>query len=250
MAMVLVASTSAAHADPFAKPSAPEARAHLDQGNKLYDLRRFDAAADEYKAGALVEPAAIFDYNLGQCYRQLGKYDDAIWFYQRFISRGQPTGKVLDAVNGFIAQMKAEQEKAAMSAKPTEPAPTTPATTPQPAAVVIATPPPSHHTDVIGISLGAVGGVAAGVGIALLWDAHRLNSDADNTTSQMQRDALRSKADSRQLAGTIIGIGGVVLVGTAVIEHYVLRHEPARSNDTASWQVGFSSNGFIVSGQF
>jgi hypothetical protein len=113
----------AARANPLAKPAAAEARNHLVLGNKLYGVRSFDEAAAEYKAGALVEPAPVFDYNLGQCFRQLGKYQEAIWHYERFLTRGNPQGELLDAVNGFIAQMKSELEKRAMTQKPTEPAP-------------------------------------------------------------------------------------------------------------------------------
>lgn len=51
-------------------------------------MREFDGAVKEYKAGALIESAAIFDYNLGQCYRQLGKYADAIWHYERCLRSG------------------------------------------------------------------------------------------------------------------------------------------------------------------
>jgi hypothetical protein len=49
------------------------AREHLIRGNRLYNTRAFDAAIEAYKAGALAEPAPVFDYNLGQTYRQLGR---------------------------------------------------------------------------------------------------------------------------------------------------------------------------------
>jgi tetratricopeptide (TPR) repeat protein len=73
---------SAARADPFAKPATPEAREHLTRGNRLYGVRSFEEAIAEYKAGALVEPAPVFDYNLGQCFRQLRRYREALWYYE------------------------------------------------------------------------------------------------------------------------------------------------------------------------
>jgi hypothetical protein len=98
------------------------------RGNRLYGIRSFDQAIEEYKAGVLVEAAPVFDYNLGQCFRQLGKYQEAIWHdelwhYERFITRGDPQGEVLDVVNGFLAQMKSELDKKAMPQKPTGPGP-------------------------------------------------------------------------------------------------------------------------------
>src|ERR1041385_5826762 len=112
-------------ADPLARPGSPEARGHLIRGNRLYGVRSFEEAAAEYKAGAVIEPAPVFDYNLGQCFRQLGKYQDAIWHYERFLSRGNPQGELLDAVKGFIAQMKAELDRKAMTQPPTDPEPST-----------------------------------------------------------------------------------------------------------------------------
>lgn len=88
----------AARADPFAKPASPEAREHLIRGNRLYGVRSFEEAITEYKAGALVEPAPVFDYNLGQCFRQLGRYQEALWYYQQFLSSGNPEGEVLGAI--------------------------------------------------------------------------------------------------------------------------------------------------------
>src|SRR5882724_11088677 len=90
---------------PLARPTNHEACEHLDRGNKLYNLRSFDEAIREFKAGALIESAPVFDYNLGQAYRQLGKYKDALWHYDRFLNYGRPTGELLDAVTGFMAEM-------------------------------------------------------------------------------------------------------------------------------------------------
>lgn len=44
-----------------------------------YGGQHRDVVIVEYNAGALVEPAPVFDYNLGQSYRQLGKYREALW---------------------------------------------------------------------------------------------------------------------------------------------------------------------------
>jgi hypothetical protein len=53
----------------IARPTDPAALAHFNQGNAHYKVREFAKAVEEYKAGELIQAAAIFDYNLGQCYR-------------------------------------------------------------------------------------------------------------------------------------------------------------------------------------
>lgn len=264
VAALVVAGSSVAFAgDPFAKPNAADARDHLAKGNKLYAVRDFEKAIEEYKAGALVEGAPIFDYNLGQCYRQLGKYDDAIWFYDRFINRGQPTGDVLAAVNDFISQMKAEREKKAMTQPPIEAAPNskgsastepgvtpTPSTTTQPAKSEVIAPQSasSQGKDWLGIGLVAVGGVGIVVGGGLLWDAHSINNDANATADQKSRDALHSKADTRSLTGTIVGVAGVAVLATGVIKLVVGRHHDTPT--TAQWDVGATSDSVFVFGRF
>jgi tetratricopeptide (TPR) repeat protein len=265
VAALVVSGSSIAHAgDPFAKPNATEARDHLAKGNKLYAVRDFEKAIDEYKAGALVEGAPIFDYNLGQCYRQLGKYDDAIWFYERFINRGQPTGDVLSAVNDFISQMKAEREKKAMTQPPIEAAPngkgsaSSEVAAPTTLPVVSASPKTepaapgdsssSQGKDWLGIGLVAVGGVGVVVGGGLLWDAHSINDDANNTADQKSRDALHSKADTRSLTGTIVGVAGVAVLATGVIKLVVGHHHATPT--TARWDVGASSDSVFVFGRF
>src|ERR687889_559146 len=90
--------SGAAYADAIAKPTSPGALAHLSRGARLYDNRSFEEAIMEFKEGALIEPAPVFDYDLGQAYRKLGKYEEALWHYDRFVTNGRPTGKVLEAV--------------------------------------------------------------------------------------------------------------------------------------------------------
>jgi len=251
---LLLVSTTPAHADdPFEKPSAADARDHLSKGNKLYAVRDFEKAIEEYKAGALVESATIFDYNLGQCYRQLGKYDDAIWFYERFVNRAHPTGEVLSAVNEFIAQMKAERDKKAMTQAPTEaaPAPSSPPiahVNPAPSPTTSAPAPHAHKSHYFAAGLAIAGGVGVIVGGGLLWDAHSLNNDANHTTSQQGRDALHDKADTRSLTGMIVGIGGVALVGTGVAMWLFSRD--SGTSDSISWHVSASTDSLFVFGNF
>ena len=229
-----------AHADPLSKPASAEARNHLTLGNRLYGVRSFDEAAAEYKAGALIEPAPVFDYNLGQCFRQLGKYQEAIWHYERFITHGNPQGELLDAVNGFLTQMKSELDKKAMTQRPTEPGPTGPSEKLQPAPITLhAAQPPAENsgaetgrsrwTTTRRIALGAatigVVGLAAGVAFGVQTqgfkdDASRLCpttscADADKASNA---NALADRAARRAtLANVSFGVGTGMIVGAAIL---------------------------------
>ena len=228
-----------AHAESQKKLASAEARRHLTRGNKLYNIRSFDQAIEEYKAGALVEEAPVFDYNLGQCFRQLGKYQEAIWHYERFLNRGDPQGEVLDAVNGFLAQMKSELDKKAMTQKPTEPGPgpSNPSQELQPSPITphAAQPLPENSvaetarspwstTRRIALGVGAVGvvGLAAGVVFGVQTqgfkdDAAQLCStnscaDADRANTLTERATRRAT-----LANVSFGVGAGMIVGAAIL---------------------------------
>jgi tetratricopeptide (TPR) repeat protein len=244
-----------ANADPLSKPASPEARSHLALGNRLYGVRSFDEAVAQYKAGAIIEPAPVFDYNLGQCFRQLGKYQEAIWHYERFLSRSDPQGELLDAVNGFIAQMKSELDKKAMTQKPTEPGPTattsrvaesTPAilrTQPQAGQV-----PEAWYNDGFGWGLAGAGVVFGAVAGGLLIDAASLTGDANASPSQQERGRLRDKASSRNMLGAIIGIGGAGLLVTGIVKLALYRNAPP--SHAASLGIAATAGGVLVFGRF
>jgi tetratricopeptide (TPR) repeat protein len=253
VAMVQLPPRAAFADDPLAKPTNAEARDHLTAGNKLYRVREFEKAVEEYKAGALTQDVPVFHYNLGQCYRQLGKYEEAIWHYERFLDRGQPTGELKSAVEAFITQMKGELEKKAMTQPPVEPAPepkTQPA--PQPVQPVVPTPATvpaeSWYADPIGWSLVGTGVVGVGVSGVLLMSANGIDSDANNEPAQQARMDLREKADSRRTIATIVGIGGAGLLVGGIVKLAI--HPAAQERPMTSWNIGVTGNGVQVFGTF
>lgn len=231
------------------RPTKQEAVAHFQQGNAHYKVRDFEQAVKEYKAGALIEPAAIFDYNLGQCYRQLAKYEDAIWHYERYLHSGIATPQETNVIKQWITEMQAELEQRAKSTPPTEPA--TMQSNNQPAVVQ---PPaiqkdvePWHH-DAFGWGLTGAGALVGGIGAALLVDAASLRSDANNAPSQQEQNALHDKADTRALAGGIfVAVGGGLLV-TGIVKLAIHDHEASATQTT--WRVGVSPTGVFAVGQF
>jgi tetratricopeptide (TPR) repeat protein len=252
-AVVLVHARTALADDPLAKPTNAEAREHLSEGNKLYRVREFEKAVDAYKAGALKQDVPVFHYNLGQCYRQLGRYEEAIWHYERFLDRGKPTGELKDAVDAFITQMKSELEKKAMTQPPVEPAPEPkPQATQQPAARVAPPPPTSEakpwYSDPLGWGLVGAGAIGLGVSGGLLLSANGIDDDANAEASQQTRMDLRERASDRRMLGTIVGVGGAGLLIAGVVKLVI--HPGAQERPTTSWKLGVTSNGVQVFGSF
>jgi len=232
------------------RPTKPAAIAHFQQGNAHYKLRDFEQAVQEYKAAALIEPAAIFDYNLGQCYRMLAKYPDAIWHYKRYLQSGIATPEETTSITTWISEMTAEMEQRAKSTPPTEPATMQPSPAPtqrtQPALVDAA---PWYH-DALGWGLAGAGVAVSGVGAALFANADGLRSDANIAPSQQQRDALRETADSRALTGTILAIGGSALLVTGIVKLAIHDGDRGASTQAARWSVGVSRSGVFAFGRF
>lgn len=255
----------------FAQPKNHEAREHLRRGARLHNNQDFKAAIDEFKAGALIEPCSAFDYNLGQSYRQMGLYKEALWHYQRFLNDGKPTGEVLQTVQGWIAEMQAHIANAARTMPPTEPAPdatqqeaptspraaakpTQPTAQPLPMQHDIRTRPTTqdneHQGSVnwIGWTV-TVGGVAAlGTTGYLFLRASNLDDQANMNIDNRTRSDLHDGASTRRLAGAIVGVGGVALTATGI---YLLAtsHHQDRST-TASLDVGITGRGIVVFGRF
>ena len=260
-------SLCAAQKGPLAKPTLPEAREHLALGNKLYNVRSFDDAVIEYKAGTLIEPAPVFDYNLGQCYRLTGKYQDAIWHYERFLARGKPQGELLDAVNDFIAQMKSELGKKAMTQQPTEPAPTGSSGAAQgvpsgtTASVSTQTSPSSPtrsgrqrvgssfpwYDDITGWVLTGAGVIGLASGAGLLINSASLSDKANSAFDQKQYAHLHDQARSRTWIGVAIGTAGTALLVTGIIK---LVAHPESSLRTASLSITATDNSLSVHGEF
>ncbi|MEJ7602006.1 MAG: tetratricopeptide repeat protein [Kofleriaceae bacterium] len=256
LAAAFILSIGDAAADPFGKPSNVEATEKLNLGTRLYRVREFEKAIEEYKAGALKEDAPAFHYNLGQCYRLLGRYDEAIWHYERFLSRHarKTTPKIVVIVEGFINDMKAELNKKVMTRPPVEPAPDpqTAATEPAqvtPTVVTVVDPASPWYSDGVGWGLAGTGLASSGIAMGLLVSAQGLDEDANRETRQEIKEALHERADSRRLIGAVVGIGGGALLMTGIIKLAIAPKARERTVQT-SLGIGATRNGIAIVGRF
>jgi tetratricopeptide (TPR) repeat protein len=260
----LLGALGEAHADakPLAKPTGRVAREHLSKGNRLYDMRSFDEAIVEYKAGALAQPTPVFDYNLGQAYRQLGRYEDAVWHYERFLTFGKPSGDLLEAVNRFLAEMRAQLANRAQTMPPTGPAASdgSPAVSAQAAsrAIVERSGPterverdaPSGSRDSthwLGWTALGAGAAAIGTSGVLLWRGSALHDQANTEPDARRRSELHTQAGTRTWMAAVAGIGGAALTVTGVV---MLMSTDRRSAHVTSWDFRISGHGVFVAGNF
>jgi len=139
------------------------ARSHFERGQTLYTLTKFREALDEYQQAFNARPLPDFLFNIGQCYRNLGDYDSAIFSYKKYLAAA-PDAPNRDQVEQLIVdlQAKKDQEDARRLAPAPPPAPTP---IPPPAATVTA-PPPGHPIYTRWWFWTGISVIAAGAGVA------------------------------------------------------------------------------------
>lgn len=210
--------------DPLAKPKSARAREHLAKGNKLYVIREFRAAIDEYKAGALIEDTPVFQYNLAQAYRLSGQYEEALWHYDRFVKRTQPVDPLKSSIEQLTAQMKAELEKAAAKQQPLEMGPTE-ASPSAPVVFTSAAPRLPWYRDRVGWVLSGSGTLVTAVAVGLLIHARGVERDALFEPRESRRVELQDRASTRRLTSYIVGGIGLAIIGAGAVKLAIHREE-------------------------
>jgi len=91
-------------------PAMRAAKRHYDRGEKLFALGKFDEALDEYQKAFDAKPLPGFLFNIGQCYRNLGETDSAIFTYKKFLKL-EPDAPNREKVEATIEKLEAEKER-------------------------------------------------------------------------------------------------------------------------------------------
>jgi tetratricopeptide (TPR) repeat protein len=152
-AAILVALHAAAPlaraAEPDAAPAQSgnderEARRLFQKAELSFNLGKFEEALADYQAAYQAKPLNGFLFNIAQCYRNLGNWERARFFYRRYLTL-EPRSPNRHRVEDLVAEMsdKIEKQQAQAAPAPTPPPPTpapAPATTEPPAAPVAPAP--------------------------------------------------------------------------------------------------------------
>lgn len=91
-------------------PAQRAAKRHYDRGEKLFALGKFDEALDEYQKAFDAKPLPGFLFNIGQCYRNLGDYDQAIFSFKKFLKLDPETPK-REAVEKLLEELEDKKER-------------------------------------------------------------------------------------------------------------------------------------------
>jgi len=86
------------------------AKLHFDRGEKLYALTRFSEALDEYQRAFDARPLPDFLFNIGQCYRNLGDYEAAIFSYRKYLTAA-PDAPNRAQVEQLIGELEARKDQ-------------------------------------------------------------------------------------------------------------------------------------------
>lgn len=89
-------------------PATRAARRHYERGEKLFALGKFDEALEEYQTAFDAKPLPGFLYNIGQCYRNLADYEQAIFSFKKYLKL-EPDAPNREAVERLIEDLEAKK---------------------------------------------------------------------------------------------------------------------------------------------
>jgi len=82
------------------------AKAHYEAGTRLYDIKEWTKALEEFKTAYLSKPDPAFLYNIGQCYRKLGQASQALEFYKEYLKKTSPADPNRANVEARVHEME------------------------------------------------------------------------------------------------------------------------------------------------
>jgi tetratricopeptide (TPR) repeat protein len=110
LGLVLFVSSIAFGAQPKADTAQESsARARFAKATKAYNLGEFEEALKEYKQVYELKPHPAFLFNIAQCYRQLGDYSTAAFYYRRYRNEARLNNSDAQVVSGLISEVEAKQ---------------------------------------------------------------------------------------------------------------------------------------------
>lgn len=116
---LLVSGLGVAHADDrktrgtaegSAQVDRAKAKKHFDRGEKLFALGKFETALEQYQLAYDAAPIPDFLFNMGQCHRNLGDYEAAIFSFRKYLKL-VPDADDREQVEAYIDELEAEQDK-------------------------------------------------------------------------------------------------------------------------------------------
>jgi tetratricopeptide (TPR) repeat protein len=103
-------------------PQASEkgAREHAGRAQAAFNLGRFSDALIEYEAAYEAKPMPGFLFNIAQCHRNLKNYEQARFFYGRYLAL-DPGSEDRASIEGLIAEMTRNMDQESSRRRPDSP---------------------------------------------------------------------------------------------------------------------------------
>src|SRR5262245_24605653 len=119
--IALAAAALVALAPAPARAEKRNAKVYFDKGASEYNLGHFEAAIAAFEKAYDISPAPILLFNIGQCHRQSGNKDRAVFFYRRYLEQA-PDAANRAEVEGRIADLEKsmKEEREIQKRPPTE----------------------------------------------------------------------------------------------------------------------------------
>jgi tetratricopeptide (TPR) repeat protein len=89
----------------------------FDEAEAFYKVQQFEQAAKKYEESYLLSNESVLLFNMAQCYRQMGKYDEAIKGYRTYLRENPFADKV--KTEQLIAETEKLQTEATSTSAPT-----------------------------------------------------------------------------------------------------------------------------------
>jgi tetratricopeptide (TPR) repeat protein len=211
--------------DAHARDPRAEAKQHIDRASELHKQAKYAESLDELKTAYALDPQPHLLYAMGQLLVGLGRCEEAITYYQRFVD-SKPAADLAQIATEAIEVCKTNPPPAVLDkpAAPVEPPPPTPPPSPPP--VPVKAPPPQPetapwYTDYFGDGLVVAGLAGGAVGIVLYTGALSDRDAADKATSYAAYQKLDDSAHSERTEALVVGAVGAALVVGGII-HFVV----------------------------
>jgi hypothetical protein len=104
-----------------------QARALYERAEKSFDVGKFTDALADYQAAYEAKPLPGFLFNIAQCYRNMGDFDRARFFFRRYLAvdpRAPNRRKVEELISEMTKQLEAQRKDQKVAGATTPPAPT------------------------------------------------------------------------------------------------------------------------------
>jgi tetratricopeptide (TPR) repeat protein len=214
-----------------------EAQKHIEKATTAHQGGRYDVALTELQAAYGLDPQPDLLYAIGQVHVKLGKCEDAIASYEKFLATNPP------------AEPAAAAKEAIDTCKAQAPPPPEPEPTPPPPPVAPTPPPPPQskpfYTDVIGDALAGAGVVSIVVGVVMYSSAVSTLDDAEAATTYDEHKQLVDDAHMKRNLGVVFGGIGVAALGVGIWHYTRYRSEqavtvtPTTSGGMVTWMGRF-----------